>query len=154
MFQAYLERAIVAIKAMKDRTGSSICAITKYIATNNKGLDFKKNLLCAALKSGVKSGLLVMAKACNKPEKRLGPRKQRSEVPKLMAGPMKRRKKTKYDSPINAATFNFGQGRAAAKKAGPKKKTALKMKKATSNTQAAPKKKAAPNKQAAVDAAI
>ena len=64
--QTYLETAIAAIKAIKDRTGSSIPAITKYIAANNKGLDFKKHLLSSALKSGVKSGMLVMVKASYK----------------------------------------------------------------------------------------
>ena len=63
--QTYLEMAIAAIKAIKDRTGSSIPAITKYIVANNK-LDFKKHLLSSALKSGVKSGMLVMVKASYK----------------------------------------------------------------------------------------
>ena len=62
----YLDMAIAAIKALKDRTGSSSSAIKKYIEANNKTLKFANHNLRAALKKGVADGLLIQVKASYK----------------------------------------------------------------------------------------
>jgi hypothetical protein len=61
--QTYISMASAAIKALKDRTGSSSSAIKKYIVANNAGLAFAQHSLRAALKKGVKDGLLSMVKS-------------------------------------------------------------------------------------------
>ena len=55
-----------AILELKERTGSSVAALTKYIKANNKDVDFKAHLLRAALKAGVESEKLVKVKASYK----------------------------------------------------------------------------------------
>ncbi len=65
-FQTYISMASAAIKALKDRTGSSTAAIKKYIVANNAGLAFAQHSLRAALKKGVKDGLLSMVKSSYK----------------------------------------------------------------------------------------
>ena len=79
----YLDMAIVAIKALKDRTGSSASAIKKYIEANNKSVKFQQHNLRAALKKGVESGMLTPVKASYKlsdkakkpPKKKAAPKK-------------------------------------------------------------------------------
>ena len=81
----YLDMAIVAIKALKDRTGSSASAIKKYIEANNKSVKFQQHNLRAALKKGVESGMLTPVKASYKlsdkakkpPKKKAAPKKVR-----------------------------------------------------------------------------
>jgi histone H1/5 len=63
--QTYLEMAVTAIKALKDRTGSSSAAIKKYIVANNT-VAFAQHNLKAALKAGVINGTLVLVKASYK----------------------------------------------------------------------------------------
>ena len=58
--------AIGAIKVLRGRNGSSVPAITKYIMNNITEQAFKKHCLSAALKRGVKSGVLVKVKASYK----------------------------------------------------------------------------------------
>ena len=89
--------AIAAIKALKDRTGSSSSAIKKYIEANNKDLKFANHNLRAALKKGVADGMLVQVKASYKlsdkakkpaPKKKAAPKKVRSMF-KYMCGTVK-----------------------------------------------------------------
>jgi hypothetical protein len=54
--------AVSAIKALKDRTGSSSAAIKKYIVANNTGLVFLQHALKHALKTGVANGTLLPVK--------------------------------------------------------------------------------------------
>ena len=54
--------AVSAIKALKDRTGSSSAAIKKYIVANNTGLVFLQHALKLALKTGVANGTLIPVK--------------------------------------------------------------------------------------------
>ncbi len=58
--------ATAAIKALKERGGSSSAAIKKYIIANNAGLTFAQHSLRMALKKGVKDGVLAMVKASYK----------------------------------------------------------------------------------------
>ena len=57
--------AKAAILALKDRTGSSLQAIKKYIETELKA-DFTPHLLRKALKTGVDKGKLIMVKGSYK----------------------------------------------------------------------------------------
>jgi len=54
-----------AILDMKDRTGSSLQALNKWIAANEKK-EIKKHVMSAALKKGVADGSLVKVKASYK----------------------------------------------------------------------------------------
>jgi histone H1/5 len=54
--------SVEAIKALKDRTGSSSAAIKKYIIANNTGLVFLQHALKLALKTGVANGTLIPVK--------------------------------------------------------------------------------------------
>ena len=58
--------AITAIKALKDRTGSSGAAIKKYIIANNAGVTFAQHNLRMALKKGVADGMLETVKSSYK----------------------------------------------------------------------------------------
>ena len=58
--------SIAAIKALKDRTGSSSAAIKKYILATYAGLTFAQHSLRAALKKGVTDGSLAMVKSSYK----------------------------------------------------------------------------------------
>jgi len=55
----YLEMAVKAITALKERTGSSSAAIKSYIVAN-EAVTFRQHSLRRALAKGVESGLLVM----------------------------------------------------------------------------------------------
>ena len=62
---SYLEMAIVAITALKDRAGSSIIAIQKYINNNYYvNIDDKRmrRYIYDALKSGINKGLIIQEK--------------------------------------------------------------------------------------------
>ena len=56
---SYNAMATSAILAMKDRTGSSVMAITKWVQTEYPNLAFKEHLLDAALSKGAASGALI-----------------------------------------------------------------------------------------------
>ena len=63
---SYFDKVKKAIIALKERNGSSLPALKKYIETEfGKELKggFKKHVLKASLKAAVKSGKLVMVKA-------------------------------------------------------------------------------------------
>ncbi len=64
--QTYISMASAAIKALKERSGSSSAAIKKFIVANNAGLAFAQHSLRMALKKGVKDGLLSMVKSSYK----------------------------------------------------------------------------------------
>merc|ERR1712038_437664 len=87
------EMVVAAIKALKERTGSSLAAIKKYIAANYK-VDIVKlaPFIRKALKKGVESKQLVMvkasyklskeAKAEKKPKKKVVKKKPAAKKPK------------------------------------------------------------------------
>ena len=62
----YIEMATAAIKALKDRTGSSSAAIKKYIVANYPTVTFAQHSLRQALKKGVADGLLTTVKSSYK----------------------------------------------------------------------------------------
>ena len=83
----YLDMAVAAIKALKDRTGSSTSAIKKYIEANNKPVKFANHNLRAALKKGVADGMLVQVKASYKlsDKAKKGPPKKKAAPKKVSA---------------------------------------------------------------------
>jgi hypothetical protein len=64
--KTYLIMAMEAMKALKDRHGSSNFAIKKYIIVNNSNLNFKQYYLKNALLNGVLHGCLIQIKASYK----------------------------------------------------------------------------------------
>ena len=70
--QTYLKMTIAAIKALKERTGSSSAAIKKYIIANNK-ITFGQHNLRMALKKAVKDGMLTMVKSSYKLSEKVRP---------------------------------------------------------------------------------
>ena len=62
----YIAMATAAIKALKDRTGSSSAAIKKYIVANYPTVNFAQHSLRQALKKGVADGLLTTVKSSYK----------------------------------------------------------------------------------------
>ena len=62
---SYFDMAKAAILALKDRSGSSLPAIKKYIESEIKK-DFAPHLLRSALKAGVASGKIVLIKGSYK----------------------------------------------------------------------------------------
>jgi len=60
----YAKAIVDAIKALKDRTGSSRQAIKGWIVANVNDLDFQSRYLNAALHRGVESGALKQVKGC------------------------------------------------------------------------------------------
>ena len=74
-----------SIKALKDRSGSSVQAITKQLIASYK-IDINKPALSAALKKGVDSGDLVKVKASYK----LGKKVKAPAKPKVATKPKKK----------------------------------------------------------------
>ena len=120
-----------AILALKDRNGSSVPAIAKYLAANYKLPDNFKKILSTQLKNLVKSEKLVKVKASYK----LGEA--------LKKAPKKPKKKVVKKKPKKKPAKKKPKKKPAKKK--PKKKPAKKPKKAAKK---APKKKAAAPKKA------
>ena len=130
-----------AIKALKDRKGSSLTAIKKYIAANNKNADAAKlaPFIKRYLKSAVAAGKLVQTKGTGaagsfkmgkveKPTKVAKPKAKKPTTPKKAAKKPKAVKKTPKKttkSPKKAAK------KPAAKKVKTPKKPAKVAKKAT-----------------------
>ncbi len=145
----YQSLVIDAIKALKDRTGSSRQAIKKYIETNHKEAAASpafKRALASALKTGVAKGVFVLVGASFKLSEKAKAKKAKKAAPKKKAAAAK---------PAAAAAAAEG-AKPAAKKAAPKKKAAgAKPKKAAAAKKATkPKaKKAASKKSAAKKAA-
>jgi len=112
-----------AILALKDRTGSSVPAITKWIETEKKAPVPAKHVMKAALKKGVADGTLVQVKNSYKvsaeAKKAMKPKK-----PKKKAAPKKKKAAPKKKK-------TAAKKKTTKKKAAPKKKTAPKKKKTT-----------------------
>merc|ERR1712038_92994 len=160
------EMVVAAIKALKERTGSSLAAIKKYIAANYK-VDIVKlaPFIRKALKKGVESKQLVMvkasyklskeAKAEKKPKKKVVKKKPAAKKPKT---PKKKPAAKKAKTPKKAAAKKAKTPKkAAAKKPAAKKPAAKKSpKKAAAKKPVAKKpaaKKPAAKKPAAKKAA-
>ncbi len=127
---------VAALKALKDRTGSSRQAILKYICANYKVTADKAGVhLKMALKRGVTGGLLKMARSSGKGagSYKLGDKAKEVKKPKTKKPAVK---KTEPKKP--AAKKATDIKKTAAKKATDKKKTAAK--KATDTTKTSVKK--------------
>ena len=149
----YIDMIKAAIGALKERTGSSRQAISKYISANYKVGDNSDVHLKMALKRGVASGALVQAKgtgasgsfklakvvapkkkpAAKKPAKKPAAKKPAAKKPAAKKTPKKTAAKKK-STPKKAA--KKPAAKKAAKKPAAKKPAAKKVKKT-------PKKKAA-----------
>ena len=128
----YEDMVKAAILALKDRNGSSVPAIAKYVGSNFKLPGNFKKILSTQLKNLVKSGKLVKVKASyklgealkkapKKPKKKAAPKKKK---PKAKKAP----KKPKAKKP-KAKKAKKAPKKKAAKKKAPKKKAAKKAKK-------------------------
>merc|ERR1711936_665157 len=86
---------VAAIKALKERTGSSLAAIKKYIAANYK-VDIVKlaPFIRKALKKGVESKQLVMVKASYKLSKEAKVEKKPKKKKKKAKKPAAKKPKT------------------------------------------------------------
>ena len=106
----YEDMVKAAILALKDRNGSSVPAIAKYLAANYKLPDNFKKILSTQLKNLVKSGKLLKVKASYKLGEAL---KKAPKKPKKKAAP-KKKKATK--KPKKAAKKAAKKPKKAAKK--------------------------------------
>nr|P35060.1 RecName: Full=Histone H1 [Tigriopus californicus]AAA12276.1 histone H1 [Tigriopus californicus]AAC41551.1 histone H1 [Tigriopus californicus] len=153
---------MAAIKALKERNGSSLPAIKKYIAANYK-VDVVKNahFIKKALKSLVEKKKLVQTKgagasgsfklaaaakaekpkAVAKPKKAKTPKKKAAAT-KKPTGEKKAKTPKKKPAAKKPAAAKPKKAKTPKKKAAPAKKTPVKKVKKTS-----PKKKAAPKKK-------
>jgi|TARA_B110000003_G_scaffold183474_1_gene182500 histone H1/5 len=119
----YEDMVKAAILALKDRNGSSVPAIAKYLAANYKLPDNFKKILSTQLKNLVKSGKLLKVKASYKLGEAL---KKAPKKPKKKAAPKKKKaakkpKKKAVKKPKKAAKKAAKKPKKAAKK--PKKAT-------------------------------
>ncbi|CAM9090633.1 unnamed protein product, partial [Chrysoparadoxa australica] len=144
---SYYSMVKAGILELKERNGTSIQALKKYITTNYKTVDFKPHLLRKALKSGVESEKLVKVKASYKlapSEKKAAPKKKAAAKKPAAKKPAAKKTATKAKA---APKKKPAAKKPAAKKATPKKKPAAKAKKTvTKAKKATPKKKPAAKK--------
>merc|ERR1711981_1357197 len=110
---------IAAIKALKERGGSSLPAIKKYIAANYK-VDVVKlsPFIRKALKKGVEGGVLKQVKASYK----IGTLPKAKKAKKPKAKKVKTPKKAKKPAAKKAKSPKKAAAKKPAKKAAPKKK--------------------------------
>ena len=127
----YEDMVKAAILALKDRNGSSVPAIAKYLGSNFKLPGNFKKILSTQLKNLVKSGKLLKVKASyklgealkkapKKPKKKAAPKKKKPKAKKAKKPKAKKAKKPKVKK---------APKKKAAKKKAPKKKAAKKAKK-------------------------
>merc|ERR1712045_698756 len=134
---------LAAVKALKDKKGSSLPAIKKYIAANYK-VDVAKisPFIRKAIKKLVADKKLIQTKASFKAAKEEKPKKVKK--PKAKKPKAKKPKKTKKTAAKKAKTAKKAPAKKTAKKA-PAEKTAKKPAAKKSPKKAA--KKAAPKKK-------
>lgn len=121
----YIDMVKAAIGSLKERSGSSRMAIVKYITSNYKVGDngtLINTHVKAALKSGVKNGLLKQTKGTGASGSfKLGEKPKAEKKPKKVTKPKAAKPKKAAPKPKKASTKKEG---------GEKKKTAAKPKKA------------------------
>ncbi|VDH91651.1 histone H1/5 [Mytilus galloprovincialis] len=137
-----LSLIVASIQAMKNKKGSSVQAIRKYILANNKGVSAARlgTAMKLAFAKGLKSGVLVRPKSSAGASGATGS----FRVGKAPASPKKKAKKAK--SPKKKAKKPKNKSNNAKAKKSPRKKTAVKKssksKAKTSKKPKSPKKKA------------
>ena len=135
----YEDMVKAAILALKDRNGSSVPAIAKYLGSNFKLPGNFKKILSTQLKNLVKSGKLLKVKASyklgealkkapKKPKKKAAPKKKKPKAKKAKKPKAKKAKKPKAKKAKKPKAKKAPKKKAAKKKA-PKKKAAKKAKK-------------------------
>eukprot|EP00178_Gracilaria_changii_P023608 TRINITY_DN713_c0_g2_i1.p1 TRINITY_DN713_c0_g2~~TRINITY_DN713_c0_g2_i1.p1 ORF type:complete len:179 (-),score=68.98 TRINITY_DN713_c0_g2_i1:944-1411(-) len=137
-----------AIKALKERNGSSLPALKKQIMATYPALNFTPHQMRSALKKGVESGKFIKVKSSYKlsaEAKKPAPKPKKKVVKKKVVKKVKKVVKKKVAKKPAAK-------KATTKKAAPKKtgvkKTVTKKKPAAAKKATTPKKKAAPKKAA------
>jgi histone H1/5 len=130
----YADLANEAILALKERSGSSLAAIKKYIASKYPAFDFQPQHLRAALKRGVANETYAMVKASYK----ITPNAKKEIIAKLDGKPVPKAKKAPAAAPAAAAP---------AKKSKPKTPAAPKAKKAPAKGKAPAKKSTKPKEK-------
>ena len=133
----YEEMVKAAIVALKDRNGSSVPAIAKYIGSSFKLPGNYKKILSTQLKNLVASGKLVKVKASYKlgealkkaPKKPKKAKKPKKKAPKKKKPKAKKPKAKKAKKAKKPKAKKAPKKKAAKKKAAPKKKAAKKAKK-------------------------
>ena len=146
----YIDMIVAAITALKERTGSSRQAITKYVAANNKVSDNAGVHIKMALKRGVAAGTLVQAKGTGasgsfKVAKKAAPPKKKPAAKK----PAAKKPAAKKPAAKKAAKKSPAKKKPVAKKAKTPKKTPKKpAKKPAAKKPAAKKAKKTPKKAA------
>merc|ERR1712012_768094 len=142
-----------AIKALKERNGSSLAAIKKYIAANYKVDVVKiKHFITKALKKGVDAKTIIKVKASYKlakEEKKPKAKKPKAKKPKAK----KPAKKAAAKKSPKKAAKKAKTPKKAAKPAAKKAKTPKKAAKPAAKKPAAKKAKATPKKAAKKPAA-
>merc|ERR1712242_348883 len=115
-----------AIKALKERNGSSLAAIKKYIAANYKVDVVKiKHFITKALKKGVENKSIIKVKASYKlakEEKKPKAKKPKAKKPKAKKPAKKAAKPAAKKPAAKKAKATPKAAKPAAKKAAPKKK--------------------------------
>lgn len=134
----YSSMIVDAIKALKERTGSSRQAIVKYITANNKVGENVNVQTKLALKRAVASGLIKQVKGTGAS----GSFKVVPQAPPKKK-PVAKKPAAKKPAAKKAAAKKPAAKKAAAKKATPKKKAATPKKKVKSAKKAVAKKPAA-----------
>ena len=125
----YIDMAVAAVTALKERSGSSRQAILKYINANYKVSDSANTHLKGALKRGVAAGTLKQVKGAGASgsfkvaEK---PKPAKKAVAKKPAAKKPAAKKPAAKKPAAKKTPKKAAKKPAAKKATPKKKVAKK----------------------------
>jgi len=142
----YDEMVKTALVALKDRTGSSVPSIAKYLGANYTLPDNYKKTLSTQLKNMLAAGKLVKVKASyklsegfKKPAAKTKAPKKKTVTKKVTPKKAAPKKKVapKKVAPKRAATKKTAPKKTAAKKTAPKKVVAKKV---------APKKASAPKK--------
>ena len=142
----YIDMAVAAVVALKERSGSSRQAILKYIVANYKVSDSANTHLKQALKKGVTAGTLKQVKGAGasgsfkvaekpKPAKKAVAKKPAAKKPAAKVAKKSPKKKAAAKKP-------------AAKKATPKKKVAAKKPAAKKPAAKKPAAKKTPKKAA------
>ena len=143
-----------AIAALKDRKGSSLAAIKKYIAANYK-VDVVKlsPFIRKALKKGVEKKTLVQVKASyklgkvEKPKKPKKPKKKKPKKPKKAKKPKAKKPKVKKAKKPAAKKAKSPKKAAKPKAKKPAAKKPAAKKPAAKKVAKKPAKKAAPKKK-------
>ena len=145
---------VAAIKALKERGGSSLPAIKKYIAANYK-VDVVKlsPFIRKALKKGVEKKTLVQVKASyklgkvEKPKKPKKPKKKKPKKPKKAKKPKAKKPKVKKAKKPAAKKAKSPKKAAKPKAKKPAAKKPAAKKPAAKKVAKKPAKKAAPKKK-------